>query len=462
MRDSLERITNYCTDNNASFCEVRVSNLLSNLVQVNNNAVNVIEPSASTGASVRVLSNGSWGFASTNDLTPDSLQNVADKALKLAKINNELSLEKVEIIPSKTISKDIPNQSTVIDPREGSLEEIQEIIIEASKAAMNIDERITRLVIQCTNDLNLQYYSNSEGSWIESFVPSTFLQISAIAKEGAKSKFARNRFAVSSSYDVLTYSDPIGLAKKVATEAIELLSAKEHPRGKMPIIVNNFISGTICSSFSNFLKAQNAFGESAALNNPYANKIGEKIGSELLTVTNEPNLEGMPVYYEHDAEGVLAIKTVLIEQGALKTFISDRATASKMNSNPTGCTRALNATHPPVAEFSNIIIKTGDYTLPELIEDISNGIYVTNLAGASTVGSKAMITSESGFIIKNGELTDQVDQVSFGFDLSKDLLNIDAVGHDFAPNCLHHYSGQYYALIGTGTPHLRFSSLEVK
>ena len=184
--------------------------------------------------------------------------------------------------------------------------------------------------------------------------------------------------------------------------------------------------------------------------------------SEILTLSNEPNLEGMPVYYEHDVEGIKAEKSILIENGKLQNFIADRTTAPKINSKPTGCTRALDARHPPMLEFSNIIIKTGGYSLPELIEDISEGLYVTNLAGASTVGNKSMITSESGFIIKNGELTDQVDQVSFSFDVSEDLHKIDAIGGDFAPNCIHNYSGSNYSLIGTGTPHLRFSSLEVK
>jgi TldD protein len=173
-------------------------------------------------------------------------------------------------------------------------------------------------------------------------------------------------------------------------------------------------------------------------------------------------MEGMPVFYEYDMEGIKAQKKDLIKEGVLCGCLHDKTTAAIMDETPKGSTRAVDAAHPPVAEFGNIIIKTGGYSLPEMIEDIEQGIYARGLAGATTMGTKSMITSESGFLIENGELADPLDQVSLTIDSTTELQQIDAIGNDFSPASLRSYSGAYYALVGTGSPHIRFKALEVK
>ncbi|MBD3191070.1 MAG: hypothetical protein GF308_10520 [Candidatus Heimdallarchaeota archaeon] len=458
LKDILETTTQYCNNAGVEYAEVRVSKLLSNLVQVRNSDVARIEPSASSHASVRVF-DGAWGFTSINMITKENLQQAADQAIKLAENSRQRTTTNFDIVHTPPVNYSNISRSSV-DPREGSIEELQEIILESAKAGLEIDERINRFIIQCVNDLNLNYYANTDGSWIETFCPTTYLIMVAIAKEGAVVKRKRNRLIVSASSEVLAYSDPLDLAQQVAKETIGVLSAKKHPSGNMPIIIDNFLSGTLCSVMSTSLKATTHLYGSGT--NFFKDKINEQISSEAFNLSNEPNLEGMPVYYEYDVEGVKAQSTPLIKDGILQGFIHDKTTAAILNAEPSGCSRAVDAAHPPVPEFGNVIVETGDYSLPEMLEGISEGIYATGLAGASTVGSSTMITSEGGFLIKNGELTDRLDQISFSVDLVSDLHKIDAIGNDFSPSSIHNYSGAYYALIGTGSPHLRINEVAVK
>lgn len=459
MKDILEETTQYCTSAGVDYAEVRVSKLLSNLVQVRNSDVSRIEPSASSYASVRVF-DGAWGFTSINMIAPENLKQAADQAIKLARNNKQRTTTNLELIHTPPVNYSNITSSSV-DPREGSIEELQEIILESAKAGLKVDERINRFIIQCVNDLNLNYYANSDGSWIETFCPTTFLIMVAIAKEGATVKRKRNRLIVSASSEVLAYSDPMDLAQQVAKETIGALSAKKHPSGKLPIIIDNFLSGTLCTVLSPSLKATTLLSGSSS-SSFFKDKKNEQVSSEVFNLSNEPNLEGMPVYYEYDVEGVKAKSTPLIKDGILQGFIHDKTTAAILNAEPSGCSRAVDAAHPPVPEFGNVIVETGDYSLPEMVAGISEGIYATGLAGASTVGTSTMITSESGFLIQNGELTDRLDQISFSVDLVSDLHKIDAVGNDFSPSSIHNYSGAYYALIGTGSPHLRINEIAVK
>jgi TldD protein len=459
MRDLLDHATEYCNRLNVDYFEIRLSKLLRNIVQVRNDSVSILQPSSSSNASVRVL-DGNWGFSYFNDLTKENFKQAADQATKLARNSFSLRSEKTNIYEAPIVNysnlAQLPN-----DPREGSIEELKEIFLEAAKVGQEVDERINLMLFHCENDVELNYYMNSEGTSIEYFLPRTFMVVYAIAKEGGKVKRKRNRMIVSAGSEVLLYSDPITFGQNVAREAISTLEAKSHPKGKMPVVIDNFLAGTFGSLFGLQLKASNILG-STDEENFFRDNLHQQIASEIISITNEPNMEGMPVSYQYDVEGVKARPRKLIEDGILKGYLHDRTTAKIMGVEPMGSTRAVDAAHPPTAELSNVIIKSGKHSLPELIEDIPQGIYATGLAGASTSGYKTLMTSESGFLIENGELTQPLDQISMGFDIRNELNQVDAVGKDFSPASIRNYAGAYYALIGSGSPHLRFKALEVK
>ena len=223
--------------------------------------------------------------------------------------------------------------------------------------------------------------------------------------------------------------DFAGMAKEAAEEALAKIGAGHVATGTYSIVLDRSQMASILSAFSPIFSAKNAQHGMSLL----AGKEGEKIASDCVTVTDDPFREGYELQTHFDAEGVATYRKNVIENGVLKTLLHNLSTAKKAGVETTG--NASKAGYSGSVDISPycFCIEGSDLTEEALFEKMGNGIYVTDLmglhAGVNAITGDFSIEA-SGFMIENGKKGRPVKTFTIAGNFFTMLKNIDAVANN--------------------------------
>jgi PmbA protein len=159
-------------------------------------------------------------------------------------------------------------------------------------------------------------------------------------------------------------------------------------------------------------------------------KLGEKIASTQLTVIDDGRLTGALGSRPFDSDGLPTRRTVVIENGALKSYLLNTYTARKLGLKSTG-NAARSLSSPPSITCNNLFIAPGQYSPAEILASVKNGFYVTDLIGFGVnqvTGDYSL--GAAGIWIENGELTYPVEEVTIASNLKDMLQQIEMIGND--------------------------------
>jgi PmbA protein len=161
-----------------------------------------------------------------------------------------------------------------------------------------------------------------------------------------------------------------------------------------------------------------------------AERRGDEIASELVTVLDDGRLPGGLGSKPFDGEGQPTRRNVVVERGCLATFLLDSYSARKLGSQSTG-NAARGAGSLPTAAPTNLWLEPGDAELDEIIADTGRGLLVTELIGMGfnpVTGDYSR--GAAGLWIENGEIAFPVEEITIAGNLADMLKRIDAVGSD--------------------------------
>jgi PmbA protein len=165
------------------------------------------------------------------------------------------------------------------------------------------------------------------------------------------------------------------------------------------------------------VNGQNVFRKQSFL----AEKLGEKIAADNLTVIDDGLMPGAPGTKPFDEEGVPVRKTVVLENGVLKSFLLDTYSGRKLESKSTGNASGAN----------NLYIKPGKHTPEELIKSVDKGLLLTNTMAFGLDSTTGNISKGAfGMLIENGKVTRPVAEITISSTLGEVLNNITMLGND--------------------------------
>jgi TldD protein len=133
-----------------------------------------------------------------------------------------------------------------------------------------------------------------------------------------------------------------------------------------------------------------------------------KIGSEHVTVLEDPTVPGTGGYYAYDDEGVKGRERVLIKEGIMNEPLLNREFGEKFGLGSNGSARSSDYNREPIIRMANTYMKPGDFTLEELVEDVKRGIYMLSFTEWN-IDDRRYQSKYVGFecyLIENGEITD--------------------------------------------------------
>ncbi|MCM1001560.1 MAG: TldD/PmbA family protein [Wolbachia endosymbiont of Melophagus ovinus] len=259
--------------------------------------------------------------------------------------------------------------------------------------------------------------------FIGSFSKSIFVnQVSVVAGEESEMKVGYD-YDVACNFGDLKSPELIG--KEAAKRAIDQLNSRTIKTGKFPVIFEKRAAKELVKSFASTINGSNIVSNSSFLRN----SLNTQIFNDRINIIDDPLLPRGIESRPFDGEGITSRKNTLVKNGVLQNWILDLYSAKKLNLETTGnATRAGNAAIAPTA--SNLYIENSNISFEELIEEVKEGIYITDLFGFGVnLINGDYSQGASGFFIENGKITYPIHEITVASNL-KDMFSNLVVASD--------------------------------
>jgi TldD protein len=379
----------------------------------------------SVGVGVRVISGERTGYAYSDDLGSEKIRKAARIAARIA--SGPSKVEKTPI--AETSTHDLYSLMTA--PIETSLDERVELVKRADRAARGADPRVFQVTASYLDSLRHVLVATSDGAMTFDRQPMARLNVSVLARENGglpQRGYAGGGGRV--SLDVFhTEKTPEHFASEAARQAIVQLGAKPSPAGEMTVVLGPGWPGILLhEAVGHGLEADfNRKGVSA-----FSGRIGQKVASDLCTVVDDGTIRNRRGSLNVDDEGVPTQRNVLIENGVLRGYLSDKLSSRLLRNPTTGNGRRESYQHIPMPRMTNTYMMAGESDPEEIIRSVSSGLYCTTFGGGQvdiTSGNFVFSATES-YLIEGGKLTQPVRGATLIGNGPEALKHVSAVGHD--------------------------------
>ncbi|MEW6065414.1 MAG: TldD/PmbA family protein [Bacillota bacterium] len=409
-------------------------------IEVRNGEVETMKLAEDRGLGLRVITGGRVGFAYTTEFSAGGLDQVVHQALA-----NGANTEPDEFYTLPEISAKYPDLD-IYDPaiRASTVENKIKMAVEMENTARAFDKRIKIIESSSYQDAEIEVsVVNSLGMQAHYQGAYCGIYLSLVAGEGEDSQTG---FAIKYGLKFADL-DPVLIGKRAAERAVRMLGAKPVKSQRAVVVLDPYIATSFLGLLSPALSGE-AVQKGRSL---FAGKVGQKVASDLVTVVDDGRLPGGIASAPFDGEGVPTSETILIEGGQLQGFLHNTYTAAKEGIRSTGNGVRGSFKSTPEVGTTNFFIRPGRAGAEQIIKEVKNGLYVTEVMGMHTANpiSGDFSLGAAGIWIENGEFTKPVRGVAIAGNIMDLLGSVDAVGSDL----------EFFG--GKGAPTLRVSSMSL-
>ena len=416
-----------------------------------------VSPSFGIGAGIRVFLGKKDGFVSTNDLSKPGLLFALSQALGMLGLEigytNNSRFEGLK--PMKDYGQEKNNW--LFDSPD--LTESTTKLLEA-----------TNLLADINNNLEVRRASYSR-NWQEVLVAATdgvfardirlhqTVGINVIAIKDKNRSTSARRFGSSGNPNDLRNWVIDQSAAELNESAQKMLHAEYVEAGQMPVVLANKFGGVIFHEACGHLLETTQLERGTS---PFHDKVNQQIAHKALSAVDEGLSDYSFGSLSMDDEGMEPQSTLLIKDGILKTFLSDRAGFLRTGHPRTGSGRRQNFSFAAASRMRNTYIKKGNYSPQNIIESVDNGLYCKSMGGGS-VGPTGQFnfSVEEGYLIRNGKLDKPVKGATLIGEAKEILPRISMCANDLdlAAGFCGSVSGSVNVTVGQ--PHIKVDSITV-
>jgi TldD protein len=428
----------------ASYADARIGRYLNQYISTREDKVQNVVNTESFGIGIRVITNGTWGFASTNDVTEDGIKKATDQAVAIAKANSIIQKDPVKLAPVEAYGEVSWKTPIKKDFKEVPVSEKVELLLKANAAAMDNGANFVNSNLFMVNEQ--KYFASTDGSYIDQDIHRIWPTFGVTAIDRAANKF-KSRDALSApmglGYEYLDglesekLEGPAGLrlyrnsydivedATLAAKQAKEMLNAKSVDPGKYDLVLEpNHLGLTIHESVGHPLELDRVLGyEANYAGTSFATldkwKSGDfKYGSDIVNLIADKTQPGSLGAVGYDDEGVKTKKWDLVRNGVLKNYQAIRDQVHMIDQNEShGCCYAQSWNDVQFQRMPNVSLEPGKekYSIHEMIKDVEKGIYIAG-RGSYSIDQQRYNFQFGGTVyyeIKNGEIVGMLDDVAY-------------------------------------------------
>jgi PmbA protein len=406
----------------AAECVVREGDEFSTVVRLGQ--VETLKESGSKAIGVRVFYGKRAASTYSSDFSRDGLDRMVKSALELAKITSE---DPYAGIPEPSQLGALPGNLDLYYPDVYSLpgEERISYARRAEKAALDFDPRI----------------KNSEGGSFDAatghkilanshgFVGEyrrSYCSVAAVPIAQADNGAMQRDYWFSVARNLSRLEPPEQVGRIAAQRTLRRLGARKVKTAHVPIVLDPMVATSMLEHIFEGVNGDSIYRGASFL----AGKLGQKIAAGHINVIDDGTMPGGFGTSPFDAEGVPTRRTVVIENGVLKSYLMNTYTAKKLGLKTTAnASRGLAGT--PGIGPGNYFLQPGSKTPKEIIAEIPEGLYVTEFLGhGANLVTGDYSRGASGLWISGGELAYPVEEITVAGNLKGIFFNISEVGND--------------------------------
>jgi TldD protein len=438
MEEIINKVLDYSLKEGAKFAEARYQDLRYNEYVFINGEIRNINTGLIKGIGIRVLIDGSFGFASTNILTQEELIKTCNNAIKIARTTKRrgrnINIERHRGYHDTCIVK------PKISHNEKDFDEVIKDFKELDSDVFNLEQRIKTRLFNVYTHNEYKLYMNTEGSKIEHQMPYTLIYRILTAIDPQKTTVQRAKgVGGKKGWEIIedeNFKEDMERDAKVLGKILD--EAKElKEKGQFDVIIDSEIAGLSShEACGHPFELDRIMGREAAQGGLSYAKIEmlgkEKIGSDQLTIIDDPLIEKSSGYYVYDDEGVPARKKYLIKNGYVNEFLTNREYANYISAKSNGSARSAFYFNEPLIRMSNTYIDKGDYSVEEMIESVKKGIYLKSYMewNIDDIRWNQKYVGLECYFIENGRIKEMVTNVPLEMTTGFYFKNITAVGKD--------------------------------
>ncbi|HZO89980.1 MAG TPA: TldD/PmbA family protein [Chthonomonadaceae bacterium] len=397
-------------------------------VQVRKGEIETLTQAGSKGLGLRVFVDKRLGFASTSDFDEAALDRLIATTVALAAAADQR--------PENGLPEDAAPEARpelkLYDPTIESVPTEEKIALakQCEAAAFAADSRITNSEgAGFGSGTTYTVLANSRGIVAAYHSSGCSLYCQPLAEEQGK-KQVDYEWSFRRAYAELEKAEEIG--RRAAMRVVRKLGARKVPTQTAPVVFERRVAAQLWYAVMAAVNGDSVYKGMSFLKD----KLGEKIAAEAVTLIDDGTLAGGAGSAPFDGEGLPTRRNVLIENGVLKMFMYDTATARKVGNGAQSTANARRSYSgvPGIGPF-NLYLMAGGLTPEEIVAAIPNGFYVTDMmgSGANTVTGDFSI-SASGLWIQDGQLAFPVEEVTIASTMPNILQGIERIGTDLIFN----------------------------
>jgi TldD protein len=438
------------------------------MIVIRNGGLEVYGYGINEGLSIRTLVDGSMGFSTTDNLDPNNIMKVVESAVKLARMQGEgkigLSDEKSYIVSysigQKSRFEDIP------------LEEKLEYLVDLDKKILSLanDVKIPSRTFIVNFTLSRKILATSEGTIIKSETPRIRIDAYIVLTYQDRSITRFVSIGGSVGWEAIKIWDPQEKFVNNITDLLKIIKeAKKVDEGKYDIILGPETSGLAahesCGHPFELDRILGREGAQAGESFITVDMLGEEISCEEVTLIDDPTLPNSYGFYLYDDEGVKARTRLLIKEGRINEFLTNRETAYVLGTCSNASARSSAYNREPIVRMANTYFAPGTHSFDELIKDVKKGIYLKSF-GEWNIDDRRYnmrFVGQEAYLIENGEIKHPLWNPIFEITIPEFYKSIDALDKnlEFEPaTCGKSDPGQGVPVY-TGGPNLRVRGVYV-
>lgn len=375
------------------------------------------------GVGVRAMSGEKTGFAYSDEIILPALERAATTVASISRQGQSQRLQAWRSQQQVALYEPLNTIDSL------SAEEKILLLNDLNQIARQQDSRITQVTVSLSGVYDTILVMRADGHMAADIRPLMRVDVSVVIEENGR----REKASCGGGGRTAYFKPQTDAVREFAIEAVRQaqvkLNAIAAPAGTMPVVLGPGWPGVLLhEAVGHGLEADfNRKGSSA-----YSGKIGERVASSLCTIVDDGTIKNRRGSLSVDDEGNPTQKTVLIENGVLKTYMQDNLNARLMGMQPTGNGRRESYADLPLPRMTNTYMLPGKDNPQDIIASVDKGIYAVNFDGGQVdiTSGKFVFSASEAYLIEKGKITQPVKGATLIGNGPQAMQFVSMVGND--------------------------------
>lgn len=408
------------------------------------------------GFGLRAVHDEATGFAHSSEISEEALKRASQSVQAIKSGHSGTMSEGPTRTNSSLYTADNPLEKVDFESKVSLLQEMDAY-------ARGLDPRVAQVSCTLAGEWQAVHIIRAGGEAVRDIRPLVRLGVSIVAEEGGRQESGRSGCGGRTGYDI--YLDPKRWKAEVdeaLRQALVNLDSVPAPAGEMTVVLGPGWPGILLhEAVGHGLEGDFNRKKTSA----FSGLVGSRVASPGVTVIDDGTISDRRGSLTIDDEGTPSQRTVLIEDGILKSYMHDRLNARLMGQSPTGNGRRQSYSHMPLPRMTNTYMLGGDLDPQEVLQSVSDGLYCTSFGGGQVdiTNGKFTFSCTEAYLIKDGKIDAPVKGATLIGNGPDCLTRVSMIGNDMAFDrgvgvC---GKGGQGVPVGVGQPTLRLDGITV-